>query len=77
LRKFPRHLLAPEVQNADQGEQTARSIDIDLGFAFKAFLQDAGAFVVDTATGHIDCLDLAGASFSQRQSSWHKSGSSL
>ena len=34
--------------------------DIDLGLAVEAFLQDARAFVMDAAPGHVDRLDLAG-----------------
>ena len=54
------HVLTPEVQYADQREQAACGIDVDVCFALKPFLQHSRAFIVDTATGHIDCFDLAG-----------------
>ena len=48
------------MQHADQREKATRGIGIYVGLTFKSLLQDAAAFVVDAATGHVDGFDLAG-----------------
>ena len=50
---------APEMQHADQREQTARRIGVDLCLALKALFQNARALVVNATAGHVDGLDLA------------------
>src|SRR6056297_368346 len=48
------------MQDADEGEETPRGVDVDLGLALQPLLHDARAFVVDSAAGHVDRLDLGG-----------------
>src|SRR6056297_343121 len=50
---------APEMQNADQGEQAPRGVIVDTGLALKPFFKDARALVVDATAGHVDGFDLA------------------
>ena len=58
LGQFLDHLAAV-MQNADQGEQAAGRVGVDLGLAFKPLLQHPRAFVVNPASRHIDGLDLS------------------
>ena len=46
------------MQDADEGEQAAGRVCIDLGLAFKPLLQHPRPFVVNPAPCHIDGLDL-------------------
>ena len=50
-----------DVQDADQGEQAAGSVEIHLDLAGEAFLQELGRLVVQAAPGHVDRLDAPGA----------------
>ena len=54
------------MQNADQREEAPRGVDVQIGFALKPLLQDAGPLVVDAAPRHIDRLDLAGGELLDR-----------
>ena len=46
------------MQHADQREQAAGGIEINVDLALQPFLQQFGGFVVDRAPGHIDRFDL-------------------
>ena len=61
------HALASEMQHADQREKAAGGVGVDIGLSLKPLLQDAAAFVVNAAPGHVDGFDLAGRQrFSRR-----------
>ena len=49
----------PEVENADQGEQATRSVDVKFDLAAETFLKNARALVVNASPRHVDRLDLA------------------
>ena len=66
------------MQNANKGEQAARRLLINIGFAIEALLQDPRAFVVNSAPGHVDGFNLAGREGSSPlQSSFRKFENSL
>src|ERR1041385_6046742 len=46
------------VQHADQREQAARGVDVDLHFVLEPLHQDTRAVVVDGAPSHVERLDL-------------------
>ena len=48
-----------DVEDADQGEQAPRGIEIHRHLAVEAILQKLGALVVESAPGHVDRLDPA------------------
>ena len=48
--------MSAPVQDADQGEEAARGVGVDIRLAGQAVLQDGRALVVDAAAGHVDGL---------------------
>src|SRR5262249_50001292 len=54
--------LSPDMQNADQGEETARRGAVELDLSGKPLAQQVGALVVQAAPAHVDGLDLRGRS---------------
>ena len=58
------HFLAPEVQNADEGEQAAGGVVVDVRLALKAFLQ---------ARARLRC-GCHGAPYRWFQSGWGRQG---
>src|ERR1051325_4862439 len=54
----PRKALALQMQDADQGEQPARGVGIDLDLSLQPLPEQRGAFVVYAAPAHVQGLDL-------------------
>src|SRR6516164_7970793 len=52
--------LSPDVQDADQGEETTRGGAVELDLACEPLTQEVGALVVQPAPAHVDGLDLRG-----------------
>jgi hypothetical protein len=66
------------MQNANKSEQATRRLFINIGFAIEALLQDPRAFVVNSASSHIDGFNLAGREgLTQLQNSFRKFENSL
>src|SRR4051812_42521176 len=57
-RNFKFSALALPVQHADQREQAARGVEVDLDLLLQPLAQQLGAFVVKPAPSHVDRLDL-------------------
>ena len=53
--------VTADMQDADQGEQPTRGVEVDLDLAREPLAQQLGAFVVQAAPAHVDGLDLARA----------------
>src|SRR5438309_2374921 len=45
---------SPDVQDADEAEEAAGGVEIQLHLPGEAFLEELGGFVVDGAAGHVD-----------------------
>src|SRR5437870_2428135 len=62
----PRKLSALQMQDAEEREEPARRVEIDLDLAFQALFQKRRAFVVQPATPHIQRFYLVGRRIADR-----------
>src|SRR5690606_10636342 len=64
---YPAEKTSPaNMQHADEGEQAAGGVEIDIKLVGDALLQHFGGLVVDAAPPHVDGFDLAGGGVANR-----------